>query len=71
MQGPSDHFLSGATFARNQDGMSGAPCFDDHAVELFHLGRAPDHAAESSRRFVLLELKAALGLGLEVVADVL
>src|SRR5580698_784502 len=47
MNRAGDHFLAGSAFAQDQDGMNAVGRLGDDAIELLHLGRAADDAAES------------------------
>jgi hypothetical protein len=47
MDGAGDHFLAGAAFSQDEDGMVAAGGLGDDAVEAFHFRRLADDGAEA------------------------
>ena len=60
VDGLGDQFLARAAFAENEHGMRALSGFGDDAVELFHIGRAPDEVAEALARLDGLAQDAVL-----------
>src|SRR5579863_400781 len=71
MDGTSDHLFASATLAQNQDGMRAAGGFGNDAIELLHLGGAPDIKTITLPRLKFLAQHPVLSLEFEMVGNAL